>query len=70
MENSMIIKTIGELKEAIQAIPDDVPIVRRTNGYSQVLKNDIYFYYGPLMREDHKHLKENEGDNLFLISAD
>ena len=45
-KESTIISTVGQLRDYLKDLPDDTPIVRQTNGYNTVLKDDVSFFYG------------------------
>jgi hypothetical protein len=45
-------KTVAELREFLADIPDDTPILRRSDGYLSVWKQDVGFWFGRGGKDD------------------
>lgn len=55
----VVVKTAGELKQLLTEVPDDTPVVRLTNGYYTVNKQDVSVWLGKLTIDDPEHNPEN-----------
>ena len=67
MKQCKIIKTVGELKEWLNDVPDATPIGRRTQGYFEINKiGDVSFFVGNLTIG---HKENEETKTILSISA-
>lgn len=62
------LKTVGDLREFIRELPDDMPVVRLTDGYYQVNVVGIGAFVGDLQMGDSRPV-QTDNQNVMRLHA-